>query len=194
MNIAFRLGLYFETDDLIELVYSKLLSPDDNSYTFEPTDISNELYKSSIDELWHSMKSRLSDGIVGDMDALYVKYRYSDHPYGKSELFERFFVIDISGKISAAVFMKKNKQECLVMDIICPVADMQGCLGTLLLIISQEKLKMWIARAWADKVKTDSLIINMLVIEIPCNSWNRGPISKKLLGAWWLTAGDMDFI
>ena len=176
------------------MVYSKLLSPDDNSYTFEPTDISNDLYKSSIDELWHSMKSRLSDGIVGDRDALYVKYRCFDHPYGKSALFERFFVIDISGKISAAVFMKKDKQECLVMDIICPVADMQDCLRRLLLIISQEKLKMWITRAWADKVKIDGVIINELGIEIPCNSWNRGPSSKKLLGAWWLTAGDMDFI
>ena len=129
------------------MVYLKLLSPDDNSYTFEPTDISNELYKSSIDELWHSMKSRLSDGIVGDRDALYVKYRYFDHPFGKSGLFERFFVIDSIGKISAAVFMKKDKQEFLVMDIICPVADMRDCLQRLLLIIGQEKLKMWITRA-----------------------------------------------
>ena len=90
--------------------------------------------------------------------------------------------------------MKKDKQECLVMDIICPVADMQDCLRRLLLIIGQEKLKMWITKAWADKVKTDSVIINEFVIEIPCNSWNRGPISKKLLGAWWSTAKDMDFI
>ena len=53
---------------------------------------------------------------------------------------------------------------------------------------------MWITRAWADKVKIDGVIINELGIEIPCNSWNRGPSSKELLGAWWLTAGDMDFI
>ena len=194
MNIALRLGLYEKTDDLIELVYSKILSPDKNSYTLEPIDINNELHRGSIDELWHSMKTGLNDGIVGDRDALYVKYRYFDHPYSKSGLFERFFVIDSSGKISAAVFMKKDKQEFLVMDIICSVADMQDCLRRLLLIIGQEKLKMWITRAWADKVKIEGVIINELGIEIPCNSWNRGPSSKELLGAWWLTAGDMDFI
>jgi hypothetical protein len=140
------------------------------------------------------MKSELSDGIVGDSDALYVKYRYFDHPYGKSGLFERFFVNDNSGKISAAVFMKKDKKEFLVMDIICPVVDMQDCLGRLLLIIDQEKVKIWITRSWADKAKIDGLIINELGVEIPCNSSNRGLSSKKLLGAWWFTAVDMDFI
>jgi hypothetical protein len=33
-----------------------------------------------------------------------------------------------------------------------------------------------------------------LEIDIPCNSWTRGPQAQELAGAWWLTAGDMDFL
>ena len=194
MNIALRLGLYEKTDDFIELVYSTKPGHVKSSDALEPIDISNERHKSSIDELWCSMKSGLIDGIVGDRDALYVKYRYFDHPYGKSGMFERFFMVDSDGNVGAAVFMKKDGQEFLLMDIICPVSDMQDCLRRLLVIIDEEKLKIWITKAWADKVQIDGAIINELGIEIPCNSWNRGPNSKELLGAWWLTAGDMDFM
>ena len=194
MNIALRLGLYEKTDDFIELVYSTKPGHVKSSDALEPIDISNERHKSSIDELWCSMKSGLIDGIVGDRDALYVKYRYFDHPYGKSGMFERFFMVDSDGNVGAAVFMKKDGQEFLLMDIICPISDMQDCLRRLLVIIDEEKLKIWITKAWADKVQIDGAIINELGIEIPCNSWNRGPNSKELLGAWWLTAGDMDFM
>ena len=58
----------------------------------------------------------------------------------------------------------------------------------------EEKLKIWITKAWIDEVRISGVIENELGIEIPCNSWNPGPSSKVLYGAWWLTAGDMDFM
>ena len=55
-------------------------------------------------------------------------------------------------------------------------------------------LQMWITRNWADAIRVEGAIEREMGIEIPCNSWNPGPSSELLYGAWWLTAGDMDFI
>ena len=55
-------------------------------------------------------------------------------------------------------------------------------------------LRFWVTSSGKDKVLTADAIVNELGIEIPCNSWNPGPSAEVLYGAWWLTAGDMDFI
>jgi hypothetical protein len=55
-------------------------------------------------------------------------------------------------------------------------------------------LRLWVTSSGKDKVFTAGAIVNELGIEIPCNSWNPGPSAEMLYGAWWLTAGDMDFI
>jgi hypothetical protein len=55
-------------------------------------------------------------------------------------------------------------------------------------------LRLWLTSSGKDKVFTAGAIVNELGIEIPCNSWNPGPSAEVLYGAWWLTAGDMDFI
>ena len=194
MNIALRLGLYEKTDDFIELIYAESPKSYTKPYTLKPIEIRDKVHKRAIDNLWQSMANAFRDGILGNRDALYINYRYFDHPYGKSGLFKRFFIIDGDGKICAAVFMKEHEQSLLLMDIICPVSEMKECLRQLNGLVGEEKLKIWITKAWIDKVRIDGVVENELGIEIPCNSWNPGPSSKLLYGAWWLTAGDMDFI
>ena len=56
------------------------------------------------------------------------------------------------------------------------------------------ELRLWLTSSGVDKALTGDAIVNELGIEIPCNSWNPGPSAELLDGAWWLTAGDMDFI
>jgi hypothetical protein len=41
---------------------------------------------------------------------------------------------------------------------------------------------------------TAAATVRELQIEIPCNRWSHGPATETLAGAWWLTAGDMDFM
>ena len=194
MNIALRLGLYEKTDDFIELIYPQRSPQHIGSYSLTPIEITNEAHRSVIDDLWQSMATAFNSGIVGNRDARYINYRYFDHPYGKSGLFKRFFIVDGGGEICAAVFMKEHEKCLLLMDIICPVPDMPERVRQLTGLIGEEKLKIWITKAWIDEVRISGVIENELGIEIPCNSWNPGPSSKVLYGAWWLTAGDMDFM
>ena len=49
-------------------------------------------------------------------------------------------------------------------------------------------------RAQALKLNIPDAHWQELEIEIPCNIWTRGPSAEQLQGAWWLTAGDMDFL
>ena len=84
------------------------------------------------------------------------------------------------------------------MDLICPVKAMPTVLQGLREWASAQQGKpvmmLWITRGWLDTVLLDGAIVNELNIEIPCNDWNPGPDADILQGAWWLTAGDMDFM
>lgn len=194
MNIALRLGLYEKTDDYIELIYPSSLAESANANQLIPINIANQQHQEAIDELWNEMRKEMTAGIVGDRHWRYIKYRYFDHPFAQEGLFDCVFVVDESGKHKAAIFLKEHEQRLLIMDIVCPVASMKTAITELNDLLPESELKLWITRAWADRVRTDTAIENDLGIEIPCNFWNPGPSSEVLYGAWWLTAGDMDFM
>jgi hypothetical protein len=60
-------------------------------------------------------------------------------------------------------------------------------------LVSQQ-IKFWVTAGWKELLSLPSVVEKDLGIKIPCNSWNSGPKSSLLNGAWWLTAGDMDFL
>ncbi|NKB32323.1 MAG: GNAT family N-acetyltransferase [Pseudomonadales bacterium] len=194
MNIALRLELYEKTDDFVELVFPQSSDADVTGKQLISIDISKQHQQENIDGLWNEMRQNLSEGIVGDRHWRYIKYRYFDHPFAQANLFRCVFLTDESAKPKAAVFLKEHEQRLLIMDLICPVANMKDVIIDLNQLLEESELKMWITMAWVDKLRTDGAIENYLGIEIPCNFWNPGPSSKGLYGAWWLTAGDMDFM
>ena len=101
------------------------------------------------------------------------------------------------GPLAFAV-LKEHEGGKLVMDLICPIVAMKPANSILKQELSADGsgavLRLWVTRSGKDKVCTSGAIVNELGIEIPCNSWNPGPSAEVLYGAWWLTAGDMDFI
>ena len=114
-----------------------------------------------------------------------------DHFTGKSK---RVFLLDAQGDIRAAFFLKKHDQRSLIMDIICPLKDINKYVLQLNILLDETELKMWITKGWSNAIEVEGSVRNDLGIEIPCNHWNPGPSSQILYGAWWLTAGDMDFM
>ena len=84
------------------------------------------------------------------------------------------------------------------MDIVCAKKALTPAITALNQLVAQEEgiqgFKMWITKSYVDSICIDGAIENELGIEIPCNSWNPGPSSETLYGAWWLTAGGMDFV
>ena len=80
------------------------------------------------------------------------------------------------------------------MDIIAPLKDITKYVLQLNILLNETELKLWITKGWSEAIDIVGLVENDLGIEIPCNHWNPGPSAKLLVGAWWLTAGDMDFM
>lgn len=194
MNIALRLGLYEKTDDFLEFILPIADTKSSVEYKLLDIDSKNLAHQSAVDRLWDSMSPAFENGIIGVRNWEYVKYRYFDHPRGISSEFKRLFLSDAHGDICAAFFLKEHDQCNLIMDIICPFKDITQYILKLSLLLNEVRLKIWITKGWSKTLEVAGIIENDLGIEIPSNYWNPGPSSEILYGAWWLTAGDMDFM
>lgn len=202
MNISKRLGLYEKTDDFIEIVYPASLSSEDNEQNqaaivdFDPADAAS---REELNSLWAAMKDDYKDGIIGVRDAEYIQHRYVNHPFSKTQQY-RCVMIREGDSMDALAFavLKDHDGGKLVMDLVCPVAAMKPAISILKQELNKIEggavLRLWVTSSGQEKVSTADSIVNELGIEIPCNSWNPGPRAEVLYGAWWLTAGDMDFI
>ncbi len=197
MNIALRLGLYEKTDDFLELVF-QALDESVSTLQVEVANLKDQQQSDAIDELWQQMATAFGDGIIGIRDSNYLKYRYFQHPFYQRGLYHPYFVCDKAGQIRAFFVLKAHGEELLLMDLITPKADIKLMLGEIAIFCHKQwqgkALKIWITKAWQEAVQLPDCVVNELGIEIPCNSWNRGPDAETLYGAWWLTAGDMDFM
>ncbi len=197
MNIALRLGLYEKTDDFIALEYPRPESTDLKEIRVEPLRIDDSDHRASVDALWQAMRGGFAEAIIGKRHAGYLDYRYFRHPGAGNGQYQSL-LLKQGGEVLAAAVLKNTGEVQLLMDLVCPLSAMPQAIQALNQWLagqgSELPLQMWITRNWADAIRSEGAIERELGIEIPCNSWNPGPSSDILYGAWWLTAGDMDFI
>ncbi|PCJ25318.1 MAG: hypothetical protein COA96_07535 [SAR86 cluster bacterium] len=198
MNISVRLSLYEKTDEFVEIVYMR---PDQQEASRNtkiiPFDKNGNEHQLALNGLWQKMCADFDSAIIGERDWQYIKYRFFDHPFAESGQYRCLLISQAdSGEALAIVVLKEHGEQLLLMDIICARASIKTVIDELNQFLSEEsqQLKIWITGAWIDTVKLEGAVVNGLGIEIPCNSWNPGPSVETLRGAWWLTAGDMDFV
>ena len=200
MNISIRMGLYEKTDDFVEMVFPLVHADTVSSqYSHVDFDEQNVEHQNQLNSLWQLMDPDFKEGIIGVRNWDYIKYRYFDHPFAKSEQYRSVIVSDSqNGNILAFAVLKLHGEHRLLMDIVCAKKALTPAITALNQLVAQEEgiqgFKMWITKSYVDSICIDGAIENELGIEIPCNSWNPGPSSETLYGAWWLTAGDMDFV
>ncbi len=200
MNMSKRLGLYEKTDDFIEIEYAPVVSaPLLQELKCESYLHSNDTHNGELDALWLQMSEAYQDGIIGVRNSDYIKYRYITHPFARANLYQCLIIREAdSGKATAIAVLKDHSGGKLLMDLICPTIAIKPVIAQLIQELSSSgeatSLKFWVTKSALGKVLLDDAIVNELGIEIPCNSWNPGPSSEILVGAWWLTAGDMDFV
>lgn len=198
MNIALRLGLYEKTDDFIEV---EVPHPEElnTDCMLESVDIGNSAHRQAIDRLWQTMSTHFGNAIIGVRDADYIRYRYFQHPFAARGQYRSFLIRPKDGsEVTALVVTKAHDEGQLLMDLVCDISEFQDALVLANTLIcekaDQDNLKFWITRGWQQRLQIPESAVKELGIEIPCNSWNPGPSAEALYGAWWLTAGDMDFI
>ena len=191
MHVAERLGLYDKTDELIQL---QVPEPDSGlvcHVTPEP-EVGQAIQQLSP-TLWKQMAEGLIDAIVGLRTPDYLDYRYLQRP-GQSYLCFRINGAD--QQCLALALAREHGGEYLVMDLIGAPKNLAGAFESLSAYGRQNGLsfKLWITAGQAGFFETARTCRADLGIQIPCNCWSRGPAADELAGAWWLTAGDMDFL
>jgi SAM-dependent methyltransferase len=191
MHVAQRLGLYEETDELMALSW-------DSSPSADALDGSVQVCRQDgpwftlADTFWQHMQGSFSDAIIGLRDSQYLHYRYEQRP---GDLYQ-CLRLEKSGAAVGLAFVREHGDKFLLMDIICAQNDLSVSLRALsdYGYRQQRPVVFWLTAGQVERLSAIETKIESTGIYIPCNSWSRGPAVAELRGAWWLTAGDMDFL
>ena len=200
MRLSTRLGLYEETDEFIELSYNNSDLSDKvlNSSFINPE---TDLEQFELDSLWQTMREDFVSSIIGIRNFEYLNYRYVKHP--RASAFSWLLIRDCSGLLKGLVVLKDHEGSALIMDIVGAKTDFRDILVEVQrevisrwaeMGLGSQRIKLWITAGWKEVLRLPKVVEKDLGIKIPCNSWNSGPKSSGLRKAWWLTAGDMDFL
>jgi hypothetical protein len=145
-----------------------------------------------IDQLWDTMRAGFSGSVIGVRDARYLRYRFCSRP----GLTYQCVSLRHHGELLALGFLREHGEHWLLMDIVTAHTRLADVLRSLhdFCQSSGKALLFWLTAGQVARFEAANPIVDVLGIEIPCNRWSDGPATDTLTGAWWLTAGDMDFM
>jgi hypothetical protein len=144
-------------------------------------------------DLWQHMRKGFADAIIGLRDADYLRYRFLQRP----GLVYNCIKVMQGPDIRAVAFCRDHGERRLLMDIIAAPEHLEQALLAVLQSAQPHKpMHFWLTSGQLGRVisQTERYDITTTGIQIPCNRWSPGPPTDRLLNAWWLTAGDMDFL
>lgn len=189
MHVAERLGLYEKSDELLAIS-----NPVAEAVTgWQVSEFSAaEGIAAYADSLWQQMEVDFSDAIIGLRDAAYLNYRFVQRP----GLDYRCVVVHHHGNAVALGVLREHGEQYLLMDIV-GAAEVLSAAFSQICVFGRSvgrPVVMWVTGGQAHRLQSPDLLTESTGIQIPCNRWSRGPETALLQGAWWLTAGDMDFM
>ncbi len=194
MKTAVRLGLYGKVDDYVQLAFAAGDPAAGPNPAVEALDLGKSAHAEAADALWSAMREDFRQAVIGKRHADYLRYRYFQHPRAADY---RPLLLRRGRDIFAVVVFKRHEEQWLLMDAVAPLAEMDATLRRASSWAATENggaLRMWLTQAWVERLGWQNRVEKNLGIEIPFNAWNPGPDSTLPYGAWWLTAGDMDFL
>lgn len=201
LRVARRLGLYDITDSFVEIDYDgvdvKSLEGLQQGLEVRPFALEDEAEAVHIDRLWTDMAVQMQDRIVGLRDSAYWQYRYVSHPAWSRGLYRALAVCaPHSTQPLVVVLLRAHEGVQLLMDLVGAPQHFSAAVAAVRTFLARESqlLRCRVTQAQASLLSLPGSRQVDLGIEIPCNIWTRGPDTATLRGAWWLTAGDMDFL
>lgn len=200
MHVAQRLGLYDKTDELMQIALAQ--QPPDTPRPQEQLSLEgrrvcevefDDTLQTQTDYLWQQMKSGFADAIIGVRDRSYLCYRFLQRP----GLHYQCLTVMQGDQLLAVAFTRDHGDRRLLMDIIAAPQHLECALLSILQSAASDKpCHFWLTAGQLARVisQSDKYSVTATGIQIPCNRWSPGPATDRLVNAWWLTAGDMDFL
>lgn len=193
MHVAARLGLYATTDELFSISARPDLGADPR-WQVEPQALAT-LPFNLLGRWWTEMREGFRDAIIAHRDPAYLYYRYLERPGLEYDC----RVVRCDEVPIALAIVRDHGEYDLLMDVVCAPDKLAGAFRAL---SADSWLRGRLLRFWATggqlyrlQGQADkALCIERMDVYVPCNVWSRGPSAEELTGAWWLTAGDTDFL
>lgn len=193
MHVAARLGLYGTTDELL----SVSTVPDlvaDPQWRVEAQPLAT-LPFNLLGRWWTDMREGFRDSIIAHRDPGYLYYRYLERPGLQYDC----RVIHCNEVPTAAAIIRGHGEYDLLMDLVCAPEKLAGAFRALSAESLQRgrQLRFWVTGGQLHRLEglaPEELCTEHMDVYVPCNVWTKGPSVEELAGAWWMTAGDTDFL
>ena len=206
MKLGEILGVQADIGGVVELEWPAQSS----SLVFgDEIQLSAESHASLIEEMWLAMSAGLGDRIVIVRDIDYLLYRYKDNP---SHRYQFHLVVEESGKPQGVLVSRHADGRLLVLDMIAAPDKFEGLVAFAQNLAAQAGLSAvstWITEPDAaiftaalgaetggpsDSLEPQGVLVRDIGIRIPTSVCSPGPSPESLHNAWFLLAGDTDFL
>jgi hypothetical protein len=215
MRLGEILGVQADIGSVVELEWPAQASDLVFGNEFQ---LSSDSHVSLIDEMWLAMSADLGDRIVIVRDMDYLLYRYNDNP---SHQYQFHLVTDESGKPQGVLVSRHADGRLLILDLIGPLDNFKSIVAFAQNVAAQDglsALSTWITEPDASiftgeistaKQGTDlsvsapapisapapkGVVVRDIGVRIPTSVCSPGPSPESLQDAWFLLAGDTDFL
>lgn len=209
MRLGEILGVQADIGSVVELEWPAQAS---NLVFGNEFKLSADSHRSLIDEMWLAMSTDLDDRIVIVRDMDYLLYRYNDNP---SHQYQFHLVTEESGKPQGVLVSRHADGRLLILDLIAPLDNFQTLVAFAQNLAARDGLNSvstWITEPDAsiftgiNSAKADGLdlpssgvapqgvVVRDIGVRIPTSVCSAGPSPESLQDAWFLLAGDTDFL
>jgi len=193
MDVAHRLRLYREVDEVVELSWSAAPQALPWWWTAQTCDAEQAL--AQADRLWARMQPGFADSVLGVRDAAFLRARYAEHPNHTHEwLLLRH---RLSRQVLALAVLRRHADGRL------EILDLLGARERLTAMVQAVRLhaqhtqaplvSLWLTRSHLHVLEGSAPQVQALGVKVPTNAWTPDPQGPVVDQRWWLTGGDTDF-
>jgi hypothetical protein len=193
LQVAQRLGLYAEVDQITQLTWSARASWR-HRIGMRLAD-ATQADAPIVDRLWGQMARDFAGSIIGVRNWKYVEARYLRHPTVEYRclLLKGMF----GGAAHALIVLRAlEDRQAELVDIVGPRASFEAAVSGARRWAADQgaaRVRAWITASHAEELDLQSPEATPLGLVVPTNAWSPGPAVDEVRGHWWLMAGDTDF-
>ena len=193
MDVAQRLRLYREVDEVVELSWSAAAQTLSWWQRVQAVDAQQAL--AQADRLWARMQPGFADSVLGVRDAAFLRARYAEHPSHTHEwLLLRH---RLSRQALALAVLRRHADGRLeILDLLGAREHLTAMVQAVQLHAHRTQaplVSLWLTRSHLSVLEGSAPQVQALGVKVPTNAWTPDPQGPVVDQRWWLTGGDTDF-